>query len=217
MRTQLVDSNFVIAAQQFNPSIFSQLWLVQNGIASENDFKGESVFTPAFAQVRSPRFVLLVLPQQLQFAPLPVEEQHGELVADAIGSIVRLLPETPYVAVGLNLNWLVEIEPKEYPAFSRALFYRENPLYEQFVENDARFGGYLSKDILGARLKLDVKPKKTGPPGEEVEKLLFAFNFHVDVRRDNQVDEILRMANQWDSAMEHAVGIIEVLENWKWK
>lgn len=214
MQSQLVHSNFVVAARQFNPSIFSQLWLVKHEIASEKDFEGgESICTPAVVQLRSPRFVLMVLPDQLQLAPLPVQEAHSELIADMIGKIVQKLPETPYVAVGINFHWTMEADPDEFVAFSRAIFYRENALYNQFAEQDARFGGYLSKDILGTRLRLDVKPTKTGTGDEEVERFLFAFNFQIDLGSDNAVSEIQRMANQWNAAKDHAAEIIHVLEN----
>lgn len=218
MKTQLVHANVAVAARQFNPSIFSQLWLVRNEIATEADFdEGESVFTPAFIQVRTPRFVLLVVPEQLQFAPLPAQEQHGELVGDKIGRIARLLPETPYVAVGLNFHWLVQTEPEEFAGLSRGLFFRENPLFGQFDEDNARYGGYLSKDVFGVRLKLDVKPTRTEIEGEAVERLLFAFNFHLDVGRENPVDEIQQMVGHWNEASEHAAEIIRVLETWQWK
>ena len=39
----------------------------------------------------------------------------------------------------------------------------------------------MSKDTLGGRLKLDVKPITVSQEGEEVERIQFAFNFHVDV------------------------------------
>jgi hypothetical protein len=218
METQLVHSNAVVVAHQFNPSIFSQLWLVRNGIAVEADFDdGESMFTPALVQVRCPGYVLLVLPEQLQFAPLVGQEERGEFVGDKIGRIVQRLPETPYSAVGLNFHWTVATDADEFAQFSRTLFFRRNPLFDHFQEDNARYGGYLSKNIFGARLKLEVKPTRTGNRDEAVERMLFAFNFHRDVGRDNAVADIQEMLRQWNDASEYSATIIRALETWQWR
>jgi hypothetical protein len=218
MNLQLVDANVVVVARQFNPTIFSQLWLVRNGIATEEDFQGESVFTPAFVQVRARRYALLVLAEQVQFAPSPPAVREGELVLDKVGRIVRLLPETPYVAVGLNFTWQLDIgEPDQFVPFSRALFFRGNPLFHQFDEVNGRFGGYLSREMFGARLKLDVKPIRVGPPEDPLERLLFAFNFHKDVGRDDPVQDIQEMLGRWNDALEESSAIVASLENWQWR
>jgi hypothetical protein len=218
MNSKLVHANAVVVARRFNPTIFSQLWLVNNEIATEADFQGESVFTPAFVQVQAPRYVLLVVPEQLQLAPLPPVEQQHELVSDKVGRIVRLLPETPYVAVGLNFSWQLDIEdPDQFVPLSRALFFRGNPLFNHFDCDDARFGGYFSKDTLGARLKLDVKPVRGGSPEQAVERLLFAFNLHKDVGRNNPVEQIQDMLGQWNRALEQSSAIVTSLEGWQWR
>ena len=217
MESRLVHANAVVVARQFNPTIFSQLWLLRNEFATEDDFQGESIFTPGFVQVRAEGYVLLVLPEQLQFSPLPMDGRHGEVVSDKVGKIVQRLPETPYVAVGLNFNWQVDIEDAdEFVAFSRALFFRTNPLYAQFDQADARFGGYLSKEMFGGRLKLDMKPVPVGPPSERVERLLFAFNIHKDVGRDNSVQEIQQMVGRWNDALDQTSEIVASLEGWQW-
>ena len=218
MESRLVHANAVVVARQFNPTIFSQLWLVRNKIAEEEDFQGESVFTPGFVQVRSQGYVLLVLPEQLQFSPLPLEGHHGQLVSDKIGRIVQKLPETPYSAVGLNFNWQVDIDDaEEFIAFSRALFFRDNPLYDQFNQNNARYGGYLSKEMFGGSLKLDVKPIAVGSPAEKVERLLFAFNVHKDVGPDNSVEEIEEIVGCWNDALEQTSDIVASLKGWQWR
>ena len=47
MPSELVNSNVVIAAQQFNPSVFSQIWLFRNNIVREDELlEGQHLFTP---------------------------------------------------------------------------------------------------------------------------------------------------------------------------
>lgn len=218
MPAQIVHCNVVVVARQFNPSIFTQLWLVKNKLASESDFdEGDSVFTPPFVQVRVPKFALLVLPEQMQFAPRPAEGNHGAVVREKVGRIIQALPETPYSAVGLNFHWMLAPAQEDYSALCRALFFRDNPLYSEFESADARFGGYLSKDIFDARLKLDVKPTTVDTPDGRAEKLLFAFNFHADIKGESAVEHIERMLARWDDASTYAAQVVQKMESWKWR
>ncbi|MCC7086536.1 MAG: hypothetical protein IT427_16175 [Pirellulales bacterium] len=218
MSTSLIHTNVVAVARQFNPSVFSQLWLVRHGIASENEFEqvAESLFTPAIVQVRLPRFVLLVVPEQLQFAPLPPDVDHSELVLEKMGKIVETLPETPYIAIGLNFQWHFIPETCEMSKFCRRLFFRDNLLFSSFDQPDARFGGYMSKDVLGFRLRLDVRPLRVEQPEGVRELFQFAFNFHTDIASDVQgetsVSQIRRMLGQWNQAREHTRQIVSNLE-----
>ena len=219
MGTDLVHANVVLVARQFNPTIFSQTWLTRHGLVSEDDFSNgaESLFTPPVVQVRSREFVLLVLPEQLQFAPDAAVEDQGKLVLEKVGTIVTLLPETPYTAVGLNYHWHLVPERAHIARVCRALFFRTNPLYECFDQDDARFGGYLSKDVFGGRLKLDIKPIRVGTPAEMEERLQLAFNFHADLSRENPVDQIREMLGSWDRAKDHARQIVSGVEKWQWE
>ncbi|KKL77597.1 hypothetical protein LCGC14_2033330, partial [marine sediment metagenome] len=118
----------------------------------------------------------------------------------------------------LNFNWQVDIDDADdFVAFSRALFFRNNPLYDRFDQADGRFGGYLSKEMCGARLKLDIKPITVGPPSERVERLLFAFNVHKDVGGDTAVKEIEEMVGRWNDALDQTSAIVASLEGWKWR
>jgi len=215
MELSLKSANVVVAARQLNPTIFDQIWLIDNEIATREDFQGENAFmlTPPFVQFRSPAFVLVVLPEQLQFTPQPLTERAGQLVLDKVGRIVRLLPHTPYVAVGLNFVWHVIPEAAQFREFSKSLFFRNNPLFTAFDADDARYGGYLSKDTLGARLKLDIKPLRMGPPGDGTEALQFAFNYNLDLPKSAAaVQQILEMLRRWDEARDQSQELVQALQ-----
>ena len=143
---------------------------------------------------------VVILPDQLQFTPDPVEDATGKLVLDKVGRIATLLPHTPYAAAGLNFVWHLLPDPPGFGEFCRSLFFRDNPLFSAFEQGDARYGGYLSKNTLGTRLKLDVRPvKATAPDGTEV--LQFAFNFNLDLRRNPAaVEQIIALLGRWDEA-----------------
>src|SRR5258707_9842242 len=99
----LISENVVVTANQFNPTIVTQLWLVQNGILTADE--GPGIYVPGFVQVKAREFELLVLLDRLQFVPTSEPGKRAELVAEKVGTIVRTLPHTPYVAAGLNFVW----------------------------------------------------------------------------------------------------------------
>jgi hypothetical protein len=214
MTTDLAISNVVVAANQLNPSIFKQLWLVKNGIVDEDDFGDGCLFSDPAVSVESEKFRLLVVPPQLQFVPKVPPEEQEQLVIEKVGAVVEALPHTPYTAVGLNFFWHLRPEDGNVPALTRRLFHvPEKPLFRQFESEDSRFGGYFSKDILGCRLKLDIKPVFL-PPKEEAgnrEVLQFAFNFHLDIPQDGEdaVTCIQRQLECWNDARDEATKIVK--------
>jgi len=213
MAVELVSANVVVAAQQFNPSILSQLWLVRNGVVAEDEFGEGCIFAPAITQVITDDFRLLAVPEQLQFAPSCMPEDAGSLVASKVGSIVRTLPHTPYRAAGLNFHWHVTPGASGFSEFARGLFFREhNALYAEFDQEDSRFGAYLSKDVFSCRLRLDVKPITIHSKEGIHECLLLAFNFHRELGSEDRVSEILEHLDRWKEASALAARITRLID-----
>jgi len=214
MSIQLVAANVVIAAQQFNPSVVSQLWLVRNGLATEDDFRQGYVFTDSVVQLQATTFNLTVIQEQLQFIPSVENDKEQELIEAKVGMIVSKLPHTPYRAVGLNFFWNLTPDLESVRDRSRKLFYRpECRLFDHFDSEDATFGAYLSRDILGCRLRLDVRPIILASPDKKVEHLLFNFNFHEDLADpDASVEMIHSMLKRWDEAKKQSLKIIKSAE-----
>ena len=207
----LKGANVVIAAKQLNPTIFDQIWLVDNEVATRDDFRGgmPCVTTQAFAQFVLPSFTLCVVPEQMQFAPNDLNQANGKLVAEKLGRIVRLLPQTPYVAAGLNFIWQFTPDADRFAEVCRSLFFQRNPLFSEFDSPDARFGGYLSTNKLGARLRLDVRPIRLGATEQETEALQFTFNYNCDLPRSAEaVQPIIALLDRWDAALEHSALIV---------
>ena len=211
MSFELVTSNTVVVARQFNPSVIGQHWLVRNGLVDEDGFLPGCVFTDVVVQVNSRDFDLMVVPQQCQLSPRVHREREQELVVNKVGQIARLLPHTPYRGVGMNFIWHVVPEASDVPTISRGLFcIKAGPLYREFPDQDARFGAYMSKDALGGRLKLDVKPIIVNREGEEVERIQFAFNFHRDVaNEEDPVARIEEMLHHWNEARDESSRIVQ--------
>jgi hypothetical protein len=199
MDSRLVNSSVVVAAHHFNPSVFSQLWLVRNNIVSETEFLTGCVFTDMIANIRTHAFELLVTQDQCQFSPLGGTEAHQTVIVEKVGSVIRLLPHTPFTAMGLNFIW--HVEPLDVSEFGRTRFCKcDAPLYDNFNCEDARFGAYLSKDALGFRLKIDIKPLTMTISGASKELFQFSFNFHSDISGDSPLSDIEPLLARWDEA-----------------
>jgi hypothetical protein len=215
MRRELIGSSVVIVAQNFNPSVAGQLWLVRNGVLGEGDFLPGCIFTDLLVQVRARRFSLLLTPEQIQFVPAAGDEDAVRLTQEAIGRVVRALPHTPYRALGLNFTWHLTPEGGDVAALSRRLFFVPGrPLFRDFDAPDASFGAYLSRDLLGFRLKLDVKPVAGQSPEHAAEqRLQFLYNFHADLPDGGEAAaRIEQHLRRWHEAAEvawrsaHSVG-----------
>ena len=214
---KLAGFNIVIAASQFNPSIISQLWLVRNSIVLEQDFLSGSFYTEHVVNIQARGFHLFVIPEQLQFVPNGSPEEAANLITGKLGSIVNALPHTPYRAIGLNFLWVLQSdEDGDVIKLGRELFFKSSkPLYQKFASDNARFGGYLSRDVLGCRMKLDIKP--VSPPEQALGGVLplagntlqFAFNFNLDLVGEKPIDDINRMLGLWSQARDEAQKTVE--------
>ena len=212
MPAEQVRSNLVVTAHHFNPSVFSQLWLVRNQIVGEDDFASGCLFSDQAVNVETPEFGLLVFPPQLQFVPKVPLDCQQELVEEKVGRIVRTLPHPPCTSVGLNFVWHVKPEDGDVLVLTRGLFYEpQRRICQLFDTEDARYGAYFSKDILGCRLKLDVRPVIHQAEDEQHELLQFAFNFHLDLPQEGSdiIPAIERQLQIWDAARSEAARIVE--------
>lgn len=209
---ELVDASVVVVARQFNPSVFSQLWLVRHGLVGKDAFRDGCIFSDAIAQVNTEDFNLLVVPPRAQFIANVAEEAQQRLIVDKMSRLVRALPETPYRAVGINMKWKVQTAGGTIAELSRRLaFVPTSPIHAMFDTRDARFGAILSKDSFGCRLNLTVKPEVADNEGDDV--LMFAFNYHRDIRPDEDaIPIIVESLEQWDNAREEASTIVRSTE-----
>lgn len=210
---EMTQGNLVIVARQFNPSIFSQTWLIKNKILFEEEFPPRWVYSPLLVDVPSKGFHLSVLPEKLQFAPLPPSEASQDLLLSKAGMIVKTLPHIPYMAAGLNIVWQVSHETKSVPEMTRwAFFNGDLPLFRQFDAEDAQFGAYMSRDVLGCRLKLEVKPVTIIREGINEGRLQFSFNFHKDMSDEDRIERLLDLLGKWREAWKLARTILESFE-----
>jgi hypothetical protein len=100
--------------------------------------------------------------------------------------------------------WHHVVERGTITKITRELFYdSNNRLHQLFNSDDAQFGCYVSKDSLGCRLRLDIKPimMMESATGQNKSAVQFAFNYHYEVvNRLDAVSEITQKLGQWENA-----------------
>jgi hypothetical protein len=201
MPVQLSNSNVVIVAHHFNPTITDQVWLVQYGIVNQDELAGPYVFTDMLVQVPTRNFHLLIVPDRCQLTPSPEVSDQQALIVDRLGRLVGLLPHTPYRAIGLNFNFQFSPANGDIEAFGKTRFFvRESPLHGLFADQGSRFGSYLSKTFHNGRLKLDIKPAKITTADAQYEVMQFAFNFNLELPKEDKVTTLKDFLNRWNEA-----------------
>ena len=73
-------------------------------------------------------------------------------------------------------------------------------LFDDLEEENVRFGGYFSKDLLGTRFRLDAKPIKVAVQNIKKEMLQFSYNFNISLTQDDDHTKIIDLFNKWDAA-----------------
>lgn len=207
--------NVVILANIFNPSIFSTHWLITKDICPETEIDAvKSVYAQNISQTVSPDYQLLVLPEQIQFSKSPIcNQDFFALVQSKVIRIVEFLPQVPYVQAGINFHWYLKDSEKSIQDLSRELFYIPNSkVHKRFDHKDSQFGANLSFGIEDVRLKLDIKPVLMLTEPDQKNQLLFAFNFHKDLKTENGdvSKELLIFLKKFGTLREEARKIMEL-------
>jgi hypothetical protein len=211
----LLLENIVVVTRQFNPSIIDRHWLIQNRLLSEEDFGTDCIYTPAVARVESSKFVLTAMPERLDFQPLGENVEDKEWAVSLLCKLIETLPHTPYAQTGMNFHWRVELDGEGFAKRNRQLFCNEHSaLASHFDAPDARFGAYLSKEELGGRLKLDVKPVTVRTDAGDADEFInLVFNFHFELTGNDRAKEVIDTLGKWKAAREIAEQIAHSVED----
>jgi hypothetical protein len=213
---ELRNCNIVVVANNLNPSIFSQLWLVKNKIFNESDFLPNSFFTQNAVSVNTENIQLLVVPERVQFTFNKTADNES-LINNVLRKIINLLPQTPYTAVGFNFE--IILEPRdfnEYPKIIRNIFVSDNnPLAKFFNTENSRFGMVMTKENNETQITLNIKPVVKTLGSEKKEALKFTFNFNKNLSPENAVETINLMLDDWVSSRDLCYEIIKEMGD-KW-
>jgi len=205
---QLIESNVVIVAHQFDLSTINSLWLLKRKIFTIEELQEKSPL-PIIVEARSADFGFLLDPNRLQFWLSPESDKAKELLSSKIAKFIQELPQQRYIATGFNFTYHVISEDNDIGQLTRTLFYQPNStLCNDFNTSDARFGGYFSKHVIGTRLRLEVKPILWQNNENTEERLQFAFNFNINLSPNDDYTIILDFLQKWDEAKQIVCEII---------
>ena len=217
MKTVLAQSTVVVVAHDVNLSIFRPVWLGQNDILTEEELAGEVVVTPVAINVPAGAFNLMIVPNRVQISFSDASANVREVLDRIVGGIVRTLPHTPYSGCGMNFHHFVANTEGDFGDWCRSNFAStvSNRMMPVSAE-DPRCGTYVSLDVLGGRLKLDMKPVKI-PEGsvaadgweDQREAMKFSFNYDFSVADSEKPNEtLLEVLSRWDDALAHSHTIV---------
>lgn len=203
--------NVVIVAKNFNPTIFSQLWLVKHGVFSEKEVEGNFVFTPIAVNLNTSDLAFLAVPDRIQLSFPNDQVDFKSLLNRILVKIVKELPHTPYQAIGFNMSWVLQPkDAEEFEKISRQIFVSSgNPISKHFSRKGSRFGAYLSTDVSMGRLRLEIKPTTAPSSSGSQECLHLAYNFTRDLKDEQKDLQILDFIEQWNTAHSIASEITE--------
>lgn len=199
MATRIIaGKNIKIVATGFNPPLFTEYWLKKEKFVPEDyEFSPPPISTPQFTQISSKKFMLLVLPDQLQFNIT----DDSKLGVEFIKSITEKVPALTYIAMGFNFDYFVpekEIKPGLF-------FIPNNKLFQDFKVGDARFGTFLSKNFENSRLSLSIKPTRAiNPNGLESDVYHYNFNYHFDLTKGESKALVASNVSNWNKYFKYS-------------
>lgn len=209
----------VIAANELNLSIFKPVWLCQFDILRPDELTESSLISAAAIQIPSPTFQLVILPNRLQmtFPSSDVDATIGPLNR-VLGGILRALPHTPLVGLGMNFDFFVTPPVGDsYEKWNAESFATKAALGISCVADARpRFGSYFSMQVEGMRLKVDAKPVRGAVASPQVVKALeaasewmhFGFNYHQDLDQNAPTKHALELLPKWSTVVRHAQSVV---------
>jgi hypothetical protein len=177
----LAAANIVVLARSFNPSIISKEWLYNKNIIK--DSIKNFVHTPVLSFVETDVLSLVVESERSQINLKNTSTENIETLAKITEKLVSNLPETPYISVGFNYDFLLLKTASKLGG----LF---NPNYSKIKElfsDDYEIGQQIIfrfKDFIVTMITTPNKADKT--------KIVVSFNFHSDVSGSGQLIERLK-------------------------
>ncbi len=202
----LQNQNFVLVGL-FKPAIFDKYFFIKNDFFSESQISDKSIFMDFQTTVITQSFTITILPERIMIAAnYPISADSKDLVNIATKFSNIKIPENVINAIGMNFHWKVKENKRPITEISREMLYTDSiPLLKEFFNtNDTAIGMYLSKDIKGARLRLEIKPAivrtfdNQNNPLKEEEFLGWAFNFHKDFPQNTSQESLFEYINEFD-------------------
>ncbi len=204
-------TNLVLVANELNLSIFKPIWLGKFEIIKPDEFTDACIISPAAIQIPTPHFTLAILPNRLQIAFTAMEDENVvEPLNRVVGGILKNLPHTPLLALGINFDFLIApADASQFAEWNKKNFASESALAICGDQTKKpRFGSCFSMNVENMRLKVDAKPVHNVVANPKIMEALkvapewmqFNFNFHLDLDSEAPVKHALESLVKWNVA-----------------
>lgn len=174
MDIKLVSADIVILATAHNPSVLSPEWLKEKKLISKN--LNNFIYTPDLSVCESNDFSLVVDRQRLNIASKMVSADSLNIIKNIAMSYIKLLPNIPYTALGMNFAWMVKANASEItPDISIKIDQLDN-FSKIFPDHELSYGCIIKAKKPPYLLKLIIEPK-------DDKSLVLNFNYHHEIRK----------------------------------
>lgn len=170
------NTNVVLLASNYNPSIVSKEWLYQRGIFTES--VDNFLHTPVLALVENQDFGFAVDEQRLQIVIKRVTQDNLTKSNAMARKFVDVLPETPYKAVGFNYHYTVTEESCNL----RGLLSPKSARLKAMFSPDYQLGAMMVFSFEEFVATFTARPSLT-----KEQPVRIAFNFHANVANIEEV------------------------------
>lgn len=209
-RIQIIESSIVLVANDVNVSIFKLGWMLENNIVSAEELDGEVSVTDLTVLLKTKSFELTVVPNRIQMNIRPVDLVTDASSENALVRILRVLPHTPVSAIGLNVTYMLSPpSTSDFVTWNKSQFAPSLPLDFVSTEQDnARFGTYVSWNVFGARLRIDIKPiTAKHNDGSDLEFMRAGFNYHTELPSVSATEAAVAVIEKWHEVVAHSTDV----------
>lgn len=197
----------------FDTNFFDKFFFFKNKFVSEEEILDNSSFNNlGLVNLVTPKFQILI--QINQIVITSNEPNNDNIKLDEISSkLIRDANLTNITAFGINFHWFLIDESLDLKDLSKSFFYSPNiKILSNFNDSeDSMYGVYASKNVLNARLKLDIKPNILQDNTlNKLDTIGFAFNFHFDISEKNANSEVLEKIKDYNYYKEESSRMISI-------
>jgi hypothetical protein len=199
---KLEGADIVLIANAHNPSIVTHQWLQNNKLIKEEP--QNFTHTPGFSIFESENLFLTVDYQRLQIAAKNYNEEIINSLNNFVVGYIELLPQIPYVALGLNFMWkAIFTEDEKLPEINIVI--NDKKINSLLDKTETKCGGIIYMKKFPYVLKIVFEPVHDNI-------ILFNFNFHHEIK-DKAIKEILDYVNSFINRKAESLEIIEKFFN----
>jgi hypothetical protein len=201
-------AGLTVTAEALNPSIFSQVWLVQEGLVGSAAFTGQTLVSRELAQHSFGGVQFLALPDRLQLRFKLDDIESARQALSIADGIAGRLPHTPFRAVGMTFEFMLPSSPNFEQLLSP---WAAAHISSMWSKDSVRFGTILEGRVDDGELMLEMRPWSE----ETVDKLALRFSFHhelVATEREPRTAELRRSIGAWPSRKDTCLRVAGVVQ-----